>query len=187
MQEFQLERRYVAGGMAAAVVGFAAQLPSHGRVLTQRGIAGGGLIQLAAGEASFSLFVARLAASQAGSDADTEIVAGSIRWVDRMAGLILTSTTIATYDVVEIEVGEMRAITGAMSVEGAGSYSFAMEVVDVGPPGSGEDWISFGIGESVTRAGEATPATGRGVAYAVSGPLVAGDVQIVEFDTRRLN
>ena len=74
------DRRMAIGGGLALAAGLA--LPRRQiRTVTQRGMVGGGLVQLEQGEANFSLFVSRLIFSD-----DTVVVVGSVLWVDGAAG-----------------------------------------------------------------------------------------------------
>jgi hypothetical protein len=170
-------RRFALGAVAVTAMAATVRWQSRGRVLTQRGVTGGGVVAVAGGQAAFSLFGTRLIPPP---DAP-EIVGGVIRWVDLPTGLTLAATDITRYDVVERDPGETRRIEGTMSLNGAGSYPFVMEVTDAGAPGSGLDTVSFGVGDGVTTTGAATPAAGLGFSYAASG-AVTGDIQIVEFD-----
>ena len=70
-------RRFAIGGGLAVAAGLVVHRQTRGRVLTQRGIAGGGVVQLAQGTANFSLFASRFVLPDA-----EEVIAGDIRWVD---------------------------------------------------------------------------------------------------------
>src|SRR5215210_4609414 len=80
------DRRMAIGGVLAVAAGLALPL-RQSRTVFQRGMAGGGLARFDQGEANFSLFVSRLIFSD-----DTEVVVGSVIWVDEAAGLTLRST-----------------------------------------------------------------------------------------------
>src|SRR3954468_18119476 len=126
-----IDRRMAIGGALVGAAGLA--LPSRqSRVLTQRGMVGGGLLQLEQGEANFSLFVSRLIFSD-----DTVVVVGSVIWVDEAAGATLRSTAITEYIVPpeEPEQGVLRRILGTMSVHDEGEYPFEFVVVDADLPG----------------------------------------------------
>ena len=149
------DRRMAIGGALAMAAGLALPL-RQSRTVTQRGMVGGGLVRFEQGEASFSLFVSRLIFSE---DA-TEVVVGSIIWVDKAAKMTLRSTAITDYIVPEVqpEQGTSRQIVGTMSVNGEGDYPFQMEVVDVDLPGSGSDSIDLKVGDAAATSGNATPA-----------------------------
>lgn len=170
-------RRFaIGGGLAAA--GFVVTRQTRGRVLTQRGIAAGGWLQVPAGEAIFSLFASRLVVVEG----EQEIVSGSVRWVELPSGLALASTGITAYENIPDERGEARRIEGTMSVNGEGSYPFTLEVVDVGPPGAGQDLISLVVGGEPEAQGAATPSAGFLFSYQAEGVVAAGDVQDVDID-----
>lgn len=171
-------RRTAVGATFAVAAGLAIQIPTRGRVLTQRGMIGGGVVQVGQDAAEFSLYATRFELS----DVDRQIVVGSIIWVDPAAGLELRTTEIVAYDVAPGDAGQTRKIEGMMSAGGEEAYPFVLIVSDVGPPNSGQDSVSFGVGDGVTLTGEAAPATGFGFSYSASGPIAAGDVQLIEFD-----
>src|SRR5918998_2593821 len=96
-----VDRRMAIGGALVGAVGLA--LPSRqSRILTQRGMVGGGLVQFEQGEASFSLFVSRLIFSED----DGEVVVGSVLWSDDTSGIALRSTAITQYIVPEMQPGQ---------------------------------------------------------------------------------
>ena len=171
-------RRTAMGASFAVAAGLAFQIPTRGRVLTQRGMIGGGVVQVGQGAAGFSLYATRFEVA----NENKEIVTGSIIWSDPTLGIILTSTDVTVYDVVAAGPGETRRIEGRMTLGGNESYPFVMVVSDVGDPNSGQDTISLGVGDGVLQTGDATPAAGLGFSYAATGPLAAGDVQGVDFD-----
>ena len=171
-------RRFVIGGGLAAVAGFAVQRQTRGRVLTQRGIVAGGWMQLPAGEAIFSLFASRLIVVEG----EQEIVSGSVRWVELPSGLALASTEITAYENVPDERGEARRIEGLMSVNGEGAYPFTLDVVDIGPPGTGQDLVSLVVGSEPQAQSEATPSAGFLFSYEAAGVVTAGDVQDLDVD-----
>jgi hypothetical protein len=172
------DRRMAIGGGLILAAGLA--LPRRqGRTVSQRGMVGGGLVRFEQGEANFSLFVSRLIFSD-----DAEVVAGSVLWVDGAAGVSLRSTTITEYIVPEVEPeqGVLRRLFGTMSVDGEGEYPFELEVVDAGLPGSAMDTVDLKVGDGA-RAGEnATPASGLGYGYMVTGTVVTGDIQELDFE-----
>ena len=93
-----IDRRMAIGGALAGAAGLA--LPHRqSRIVTQRGMVGGGLVRFEQGEANFSLFVSRLIFS----GDDPEVVVGSVIWVDDTVGLTLRSTAITEYIVPEVQ------------------------------------------------------------------------------------
>jgi hypothetical protein len=168
-----IDRRMAIGGALAGAAGMA--LPfRQGKPVTQRGMVGGGLAQLGEGEANFSLFASRMIVAEG----LPEVFVGSIVWVDDQAGLRLKSTAISAYAASQDqpEQGQSRQILGMMSVDGDGEYPFALVATDAGLPGDGPDSVSLTVGDGALTEG-ATPATGYGFRYMVSGELVSGDIQ----------
>ena len=173
------DRRMAIGGGLALAAGLA--LPRRqSRTVTQRGMVGGGLVQFEQGEANFSLFVSRLIFS---AD-DSEVVVGSVLWVDGAAGVSMRSTAIAEYIVpqVEPEQGVLRQIIGTMSVDGEGDYPFDMEVVDRDLPGAATDTVVLKVGDGARTSENATPASGLGYSYTATGTVVTGDVQELDLE-----
>ena len=174
-----IDRRMAIGGVLAAATGLA--LPRRqSRIITQRGMVGGGLVRFEQGEANFSLFVSRLIFSED----DAEVVVGSVLWVDGAAGFSLRSTAIAEYIVppVEPEGGVLRQIIGTMSANDDGDYPFEMEVVDADLPGSGNDTVVLKVGDGARASDNATPASGLGFSYAATGMVVTGDIQELDLE-----
>jgi hypothetical protein len=176
-----VDRRMAIGGALIGGVGLA--LPSRqSRIVTQRGMVGGGLVQFDQGEANFSLFVSRLIFS--GDDA--EVVVGSLIWVDDAEGRTLRSTAITEYNVPEAqpEQGVLRQIRGTMSVDEEGEYPFELDVTDVDLPGSAQDLVVLKVGDGARASENATPISGAGFSYMASGMVATGDIQEldVEFD-----
>jgi hypothetical protein len=175
---YRTNRRTAVGASFAVAAGLAIQIPTRGRVLTQRGMIGGGVVQVGQGAAGFSLYATRFEVV----DEDRQVVTGSIIWSDPTLGITLESTEVSVYEAVAEGAGATRRIEGRMSLGGEESYPFVMVVADVGDPNSGQDTISFGVGDGVTVTGNATPVAGLGFSYAATGAIVAGDVQDVDLE-----
>lgn len=175
-----INRRLAIGGGLAAATGLAAPgRQIRGRVVTQRGIAGGGLVRFAEGEAQFSLFASSLTFDE-GEGEGEPIFLGRLLWVDGSVGLTLASTRITNYENPRLPDRNSRTIEGFVTAGDAGEHPFVMDVVLVDPPGSGADRVTFTVGAaSVDDA--ATPADGSGFTYAADGAIVVGDVQDVDF------
>jgi hypothetical protein len=176
-----IDRRLAIGGGLAAATGLAwPRLQARGRVVTQRGITGGGRVEFDAGEAQFSLFVSSLVFDVGEGDGDL-IFAGSVLWVDPTVGLTMESTQITNYENQRLPDAEGRLIEGLMDVGDAGEHPFRMEVVNVGPPGSEADRVILSVGTAAGESGAATPAAGETFTYAADGVVVTGDVREVNF------
>ena len=128
-------RSTIAGVLASATVFALPQWASGGRVVVQRGMVGGGLVESGESEAHFSLFASRLIVAEG----QREVVAGRVLWVDVSDGLTMTSTQVTEYRVLPVppEQGQAREICGTMRVNGDGEDPFYSVVVDAGPPGPG--------------------------------------------------
>jgi len=172
-----IDRRMAIGGALVGAAGLA--VPSRqSRIVTQRGMVGGGLARFERGEASFSLFVSRLIFS----GNDPEVVIGSIIWVDKAADLTLRSTAITAYIVPEVqpEQGTLRQIIGTMSVNDEGEYPFELEVTDADLPGSGKDSVDLKVGDGARTSQNATPVSDLGFTYVANGKVVRGDIQEID-------
>lgn len=175
-----IDRRMAIGAGLVSAAGLA--LPfrqSQGRVVTQRGMAGGGLVQFDRGEANFSLFASRLIFE----DEKLEVVAGSVLWTDAPAGLSMESVEVTGYNVPEDQpaLGQSRQIIGMMSVNGEDEYPFELVVIDAGAPGSGPDTVTLTVGDGARAGDNATPVAGMGFSYLATGPVSTGDVQEIAF------
>jgi len=172
-----IDRRMAIGGALIGAAGLA--VPSRqSRIVTQRGMVGGGLARFEQGEASFSLLASRLIFS----GNDPEVVIGSIIWVDKGAKLTLRSTAITAYIVPEVQPkdGVLRRIIGTMSVNGKGEYPFELAVTDVDLPGSGKDLVVLNVGDGARTSQNATPASDLGFTYMANGMVARGDIQEID-------
>jgi hypothetical protein len=166
------------GGALAGAAGLA--LPNSQRVVIQRGVVGGGLVQLEESQASVSLF-----ASELTFDPESLVlVFGSVLWADEQAGVVLTSTRVTGYfeQPSRPVPGESRQIVGTMSMNGERELPFDLVVVDEGNPGEEtRDRVSLIVGDGARDGASATPVAGLGFTYRAEGELVGGDIQRVPF------
>jgi hypothetical protein len=174
-----MDRRMALSGALAGAGGLA--LPHRqSRTITQRGMAGGGLVRFEEREAQFSVFASRLIFA-----ADTpEVVVGRVLWVDAPLGFTMRSTQVVTYRVVEMpsDQGQGRELFGTMRVNGEDAYPFSLLLIDAGPAGSGRDTLSLTVGNGARQADSVTPVWGLGFGYAAAGPIVTGDVQVINLE-----
>ncbi len=178
-----IDRRLALGGGLAAAAGLAwpkAQI--RRRVVTQRGIAGGGTVAVEGGEAHFSLVASSFTLSEDDGEAGEEIFSGSVSWVDSHAGITLESTAITLYENLNLDQGEGRRIRGMMGGGGDGPEPFVLDVIARGDPGSAEDELSLVVGVAAGVDGAATPEGGFGFSYSAAGAISAGDVQNVDVE-----
>lgn len=173
-----VNRRFAVSGLVVSAAGIATPRRLQGRAITQRGMAGGGLVQLEEGNAAFSIIASRVSIAGQG-----DVLVGSIKWVDETAGHEFISTTIDAYDMLHSpeEGAELRRIAGMMRLNAEGAYPFVLNVLDAGAPGSGRDTLALIVGDGAVKGENATPASGFGFSYAVAGPVI-GDVQDVNFE-----
>lgn len=175
-QSRSMDRRHALGALALPAVGLALPRMQRGRAITQRGLVGGGIVDVENGEAQFSVFASRLTVEDG-----IEVVLGSVRWVDASAGVAFQSAEIHEYEVLPspAEGGELRRVTGTMRDSGEAEYPFALNLLDAGGPGEASDSVALVVGDGALDA-TGTPAAGLGFTYAVAGTVV-GDLQEVDF------
>jgi hypothetical protein len=132
------------------------------------------------GEADFSVVVTRLIID----GEEPGVVRGSVRWVDA-AGLRMQSVKITDYQDrgLPAKEGEGRRIEGVMRVKGEGEQPFVLDLTDVGEPGSGRDTVVLTVG-AAARRGNSVSSKGSAYRYHAAGQIVAGDIQVVEFEAR---
>ena len=176
-----MQRRMVLGGVLAGAAGL--RLPpwqTRGRVVIQRGVFGGGSLQLESSQANFSIAASRLIFP----DENREIVLGTLVWNEAPSGLELVSTRVTNYGRLDLppDQGQGRRVTGTAVANGGTEYPFVLEVIDAGEPGTGADAVNLRVGDGVETGKSATPATGLGFSYAASGPLVTGDIRAADVE-----
>lgn len=161
-----MNRRLAIGGGLAAAAGWAAPRPQvRSRVITQRGVAGGGLVKFAAGEARFALFASRLTTTEDGVESEP-IFLGRLRWRDDSVGVALESVRITNYENLRLTTGEGRRVEGVLDAGESGEQPFLLEArFDL--PESQPDQITFLVGAAIE--GAATPGASLGFTYAAAG------------------
>ena len=166
-------------GLAIVAVSLLWPAMAEARPILQRGVAGGGTVELdESGEVVADLSL--LASAVIVPDADAEFVVGSVKWVES-GGLVLESTEVTACLVME-ERDDGREVRGTMSVNGAGNYPFVLRVIDAGPPGSGFDSVDLVVGQGID-GDEATPSVRRrGFSYSAAGPVIGGDFENLSID-----
>jgi hypothetical protein len=131
------------------------------------GIAGGGVVETAAGDVQLVLF-----ASVVGEGSSQ--AAGFVRWLLPSASdgqVMLESVGPLAY---EEPQEQERVLRGTMQVNGSGEHPFVLQLVDAGPGAIGEDTAALLVG---TRA--AADGANSGYSYEGEGRLVAGDLQLL--------
>jgi hypothetical protein len=172
-----IDRRLAIGGGLAAAAGLIVPTSQvRSRVITQRGVAGGGLVPFAEGEAEFSLSASRMTTTEEGVESEP-IFLGRLRWADGSVGVTLESVRITNYENLQLSVGEGRRVEGDVAAGDAGEQPFLLEVrFDL--PESQPDQLTFRVGAAIE--GIATPGTDAGYTYAAEGEVV-GDLTDADF------
>jgi len=132
------------------------------------GLTGGGVVGTAVGQAQLVLFASRLEV-----DSD-EPAAGFVRWVttgDDGDALSMESIGTIAYGPAEGDE-QAREIRGTMRVNGAGDYPFVLRATDLGPDAVGQDSAALRVGNAI--------AEGSDFGYEGEGPLVGGDLQLLD-------
>src|ERR687897_3265171 len=131
------------------------------------GIAGGGVVETAAGDVQFVLF-----ASVVGDGSSQ--AAGFVRWL--LPGAPEAQVTLESVGPLAYEEPQQqeRILRGTMQVDGSGEHPFALRLVDAGPDAIGEDTAALLVG---TRA--AADGADGGYGYEGEGKLIAGDLQLL--------
>ena len=171
-----IDRRLAISGLAAAVGLPFLRTQALRRVITQRGVAGGGLARFADGEAEFSLFASSLITVEDGVEGEP-VFLGRLRWADGSVGLALESVRITNYENLGLAEGEGRRIEGVVDAGESGEQSFLLEVrFDL--PDSEPGQIAFRVGSAI--GGDATPEAAAGYTYVAEGEVV-GDFTGADF------
>jgi hypothetical protein len=148
------------------------------------GIAGGGAVRIAGGDAHLALVATRSPALDA---PDLFDVVGQVRWTDPAwegTGLALESTVVTFYGPLPDVEGAREVIGWMRTDQRPGELPFVLHVVDAGPAGSGEDTAQLWVGDAaladaVAGGGFGATLEPSGFTYEAAGPLVAGDLQLV--------
>jgi hypothetical protein len=171
-----IDRRLAISGLAAAAGLPFLRTQALRRVITQRGVAGGGLARFADGEAEFSLFASSLTMAEDSVEGEP-VFLGRLRWTDGSVGLALESVRITNYENLGLAEGEGRRIEGVVDAGESGEQSFLLEV-RFDQPDSGPDQITFRVGSAI--GGDATPGAAAGYTYVAEGEVV-GDITDADF------
>jgi hypothetical protein len=172
-----LTRRQAVLG-AAAIAALGRVTTTAAAVRSSRGIAGGGLVSLPDGVVNFSLFASRTASD----DAD-DVVVGQVRWIvsrQDEPDLVLESVEVTGYRPLDDDENG-RELRGTMRLADA-EHPFVMLAFDNGTPGSAQDRVSLTVGAGVGDGTAVATATDADVEYEADGAVVAGDIQLLEFE-----
>jgi hypothetical protein len=174
-------RKIVAAGLGAAAGGLIGVRQASARTVLQRGMNGGGMLRFVRDDqpvlAHFSLFASSVQFSE-----DLTAVVGRIQWTEAGSGLVLESTEVNSCTVMPDNPGG-RDVHGRMTVNGEGDYPFVMQLIDNGPPGTGQDSLTLEVGSPAARKAEGDDPSDTEAIYTVKARLVAGDLQWLSFDT----
>jgi hypothetical protein len=178
---FSLARRrvLVAGVGAIALATFRSRDVSA-RTILQRGMSGGGLVQIEGSEeprlANFGLF-----ASSVQLPEGTSLVLGAIQWLEAGTDLQLQSIEV-TQCIPSNDRASAAEVRGRLQVNGEGDYPFVIWATDAGRPGSALDRIEIEVNTPAAREGAEGQPSDDAFNYQASGNLVAGDFQWIIAD-----
>ena len=167
-------RTALAAGLVAAL-GLSRAPGADARLALVRGMTGGGLAKIDAGDepalANFSLFASAMQFPEGNT-----LFLGSIRWIEAGTGLRIESTEITQCQPLE-DRPDGAEIRGRMTVNGEGDYPFVIRAFDSGEPGSGVDAIEIDVNGADAREGISDEDGDPDVTYQVRASLAAGNLQ----------
>lgn len=173
-------RRVLAAGLGAAALALLRPRVALARTILQRGMSGGGLVQLDGGDAprlaNFGLFASAVQLPEG-----TTLVLGSVQWLEAGTGLELQSTEVVQCRPVQ-DRGDAAEIRGRMQVNGKGDYPFVARAIDGGRPGSALDRIELEVNTPAAREGSESTPSADDFVYQAAGNLVGGDIQWIIAD-----
>ncbi len=150
------------------------------RIILQRGMSGGGLVQLDDSEeprlANFGLFASSLQLPDGAT-----LVLGAIDWIEAGTDVQLQSTEV-TQCIPIADRSDGAEVRGRMQVNGEGDFPFVIRAIDGGRPGSALDRIEMEVNTAAARDGATGDASDDTFVYEAAGNLVAGDFQWVISD-----
>jgi hypothetical protein len=150
------------------------------RTILQRGMSGGGLVQLDEGDsprlANFGLFASAVQLPEG-----TTLVLGSVQWLEAGTGLALQSTDVVQCRPME-DRGDAAEVRGRMQANGKGDYPFVARAIDGGRPGSALDRIELEVNTPAARQGSDKEPSDNEFVYQAAGNLVGGDIQWIIAD-----
>ena len=134
------------------------------------GVTGGGIVRTAASDATLVLF-----ATAVGDAADRQAT-GFVRWIDPgiEGGITLESVGPIAYEWEGLETATAREIRGTMSVNRAGEEPFVLRLT-AGETAADSDTAWLEVGDLAALQGDLDA-----FAYAAQGPLVGGDIQLLD-------
>lgn len=137
------------------------------------GITGGGIVRTEIGDVTLVLF-----ATELGDEAERQAT-GFVRWTDPTTegGLVLESVGPIAY-FWELEDEQAREIRGLMSINGEGEEPFVLQLIDTGLGAPGSDSAALVVGDLAVIEGGGSGSGAFG--YTASGPIVGGDIQLLE-------
>jgi hypothetical protein len=173
-------RRVLAAGLGAMTLATIGSRDVSARVILQRGMSGGGLVQLEGSNeprlANFGLFASSLQLPEG-----TPLVLGAIQWLEAGTDLQLQSIEV-TQCIPSNDRASAAEVRGRMQVNGEGDYPFVIWATDGGRPGSALDRIEIQVNTPAAREGAAGEPSDDAFLYEAAGNLVAGDFQWVIAD-----
>lgn len=144
------------------------------------GIAGGGTVSYAGGEATLVLFTSRLRELKKKSQKSQLL--GRVQWVDAGQELTLESTQITTYGPPANDANA-REVQGLARVNGHEGVPFILRASGIEGVSA---TVSLRVGDPLLVLDEevliSLTGPASGIDYAVEGPLVAGGLELLEFE-----
>ncbi len=134
------------------------------------GITGGGIVRTETADATLVLF-----ATELGDEAERQAT-GFVRWTDPTTegGLVLESVGPIAY-FWELEDTQAREIRGLMTINGEGEEPFVLHLIDTGLGAPGSDSVQLDVGDLAALDGSSGT-----FGYTAAGPIVGGDIQLLE-------
>ena len=174
-------RNVVAAGIAALGSSLLGARKAAARTVLQRGITGGGMARFERVSQPVLVHFSIFASAVQFPDGEAAFV-GRLQWTEPGSGLVLESIAINDCAFSANNAGG-RDVRGRINLNGAGNYPFTMQLIDNGPPGSGQDTLRLEVNSAAAREAEGEDPAEADDVYTVEAQLVAGDLQWLAFDT----
>src|SRR5215217_7232176 len=144
-------RRVLAAGLGAIALATIGSRDASARTILQRGMSGGGLVQIEGSEeprlANYGLFASSMQLPEG-----TTLVLGAMQWLEAGTDLQLQSIEV-TQCIPSNDRASAAEVRGRMQVNGEGDYPFVIWATDGGRPGSALDRIEIEVNTSAAREG----------------------------------
>lgn len=180
LQPFLPRRQLLAAGAGALALVVPKAQGVVTRIIMQRGMSGGGLVQIEGSEeprlANFGLFASSMQLPDG-----TTLVLGAIQWIEAGTDLQMESIEV-THCIPSSDRASAAEVRGRMQINGEGDYPFVIWATDAGRPGSALDRVEVAVNTAAARESSQAPPSDETFVYEAAGNLVAGDFQWVIAD-----